>query len=335
MADKKKTIWSELGEDNYSLISGHEYMVAEDTGTGGCRMLIARWFNAGDTVDLDAEMPELRDADSEDKKLIDCILGSKIDVKVGKDGFYLITSDEGLMNSSTVRPNGAIEGLVCIADCETEGIYWTELPEAPKGLRHPNDLHDALQREIADNTAQFNRSRQQGILEFKASNSEFETIKNEFLNFLYNKEETRDISKDELDEAVIISIMARYVRNIICDEASVYLVDRSDLGHPQSMDKLNNIIEEAFESVDPHRTMIKLRNGLLIKSFIVSVTLDSIRGDEPMSGDTKEYYRNMFVDMDDIDFFRLMKSVENFGMNIGEEGDYNELICIVLDLMGM
>ena len=333
MANIKRTIWNELGERNPLMTSGHEYMVAEDTGTGGCRMLIARWYDAGDMVALDAEMPELKDADSEDKKLIDCILGSKIDIKVENDGFYLITSDEGLMNSSTVRQNGAIEGLVCIADCKTEGIYWTELPEAPKGLRHPNDLHDALQREIADKTAQFNRSRKQEIMEFKDSNSKFEMIKNEFLNFLYNNEETRDISDNELDEAVIISIMARQVSSYICDKASVYLVDRSDLGHSQSMDRLNAIIREAFESVDPHRTMVKLYNGLMIKSFIISATLDLIRGDEPMSGDTKEHYRNMFMDMGDMDFLRLMKLVENFGRNIGKEGDNNELICIVLDLM--
>lgn len=333
MADKKKTIWSELGEGNCSLLSGHEYMVAEDTGTGGCRMLIARWFNAGDTVDLDAEMPELRDADSEDKKLVESIMGSKIDVKVEKDGFFIVTSDERLMNGTTVRPDGAVEGLTCIADCDTEGIYWTELPVAPKGLRHPNDMYDALQREIADNTAQFNRSKQQGIMEFKDSNNDFENVKRNYLEFMSNNEETLDLPEEELDNAIIISIMARHVRNIICDEASVYLVDKSDLGHPQSMDKLNNIIKEAFESVDPHRTMIKFRNGLMIKSFIISTTLDSIRGDEPVCRETVEYYRNMFVDMDDMDFFRLMKAVENFGRNIGEEGDYNELICIVLDFM--
>lgn len=84
--------WHKLSDTDKPLNSGHEYIIADETRDGSCRMIITGWYDAGDIITLEADVPEVDENITEDQRLLNFIFGSKVDVTVPQSGFYKVTN---------------------------------------------------------------------------------------------------------------------------------------------------------------------------------------------------------------------------------------------------
>lgn len=332
---KEDTKWKALSVENKPARSGHEYLVAEDTGTGGCQMVIARWFNSGDVTDIKADVPNIQDDATDDMKLLNSIINSVVEVRIQISGFYVITKDEDMMDHSVILPVGAIEGLCRVADYSSDGVYWADMPDAPEGLMHPNTMRDNLANEIEKQKAKFMKEKNRALMEFKAGNDEFDLIRDEYMEYLSRNEIILNASNDIIDYAVVIAVIIRKAKAKLVELISPEQLDRSDRGHFPSLEYVKDAISNTFDTIDPDHLITMLPNGLIIKDIVISIILDKIREVTILTSDTKLYYRKLYRNLTEFELVNVMGLWMGVRNNMITDGDDKELITLIMDIMSI
>lgn len=142
MLNRSFVLFKTLAEDKPP-VADREYLVAIKDEDGEASFKIAKWYEVGQTVNLEYKPEFEPEAKTAEERLIKAIFGGAMKtVTVKTPGFYIVTSDYGQQDNEDCSNE-----LWCINEEYADSdVSWAELPFAPKGTVHPYDAQTKRDR---------------------------------------------------------------------------------------------------------------------------------------------------------------------------------------------
>ena len=269
--------WNPLNEECLPPISGHDYLVADmpSLTDENCAISVSKWYNEGDAIELKS-ICEYLDDEAEDVRLLKAVMYSSVNVNAPHDGFFNVTSDTGLMDNTYKMPVETLEGIYCVADYKTKGVWWAELPKGPNGLKNQNDKADCLKKEIEQKAQTFEEKKRAAIESYKREIFDFNAISKHCINSVSDNPDICKISQDDKDCALVTAILAQRVVEIIGLEIDPIKLDEADANNKKALNEVVYELESLVGKIDTYNLFSMMKNGLIIKNILVRLGLKMV-----------------------------------------------------------